>query len=244
MDILIHSQNSYLSSTFRRDLAGAGKVAGSSAEEEQNGGNLAAQSADTVEISEHARTLQRILSGKEARESKNDESEQDVLAKRQSRLQNALEGKEDVSNDTRLAYGGTGKAAQSEESSESADLAARIRDLQKQLRSATKRLNEAYRELSEAQAKNIDDEARAVRRGENPDLPQDYRQEQAQDEVRAAQQKITSSQAEINTVQEQLQKLLREQAQAAGGNDSSTPNVSVGGSWQPQGTNDYIGGNW
>lgn len=239
MDIYYIQQNSYLSSTFRRDLTGAGKAAGASAEEEKPG--LAAQSADQVEISEQARTLQQILAGKEAQDSKSGESNQQAPNKRQSNLMDALEGKENVGEDKRLAYGGAAKAAENGDDSGSDDLASRIRALQKQLSAALKRLQEARQELSDAQA-----ESGASQQAADPDAVMSQAEQQELKQKRsAAQQKMASAQAEVTAIQEQLQKLLQKQAQAAQeAQGSASPAVSIGQNWQPQGTNDYISGDW
>lgn len=135
----------------------------------------------------------------------------EISSEGRSRLMSRLNG-EEPDNSGRIAYGGE-IAPQAAPASDD-DTAQRIRELQTQLKEAMRRLQQARQELSEAQAKATA-EVKAMQNGENP-VSGVVENQQSSQEQKAAQQKVVSAQAEVNTIQEQLQKCLHEQAQSAG----------------------------
>lgn len=232
MEIIFKSESSYFASSLRSEPTAA---KGAAAQEEN--AKFGVSSADRVDISAEGRSLQQALSG-EAAANVNSEESENKYDKKKSRLMNSLAGNEE-DNDKRLAYGGS--VGSSGGGSEDDDTAIRIRELQSQLREALNRLQEARQELSEAQAANIN-EVKAMQQGETPQAMFAGGQ-QSGEALAQAQQKVATASAEVNSVQEQLQKMLVEQANAAKKNGSSQ-GASVGQVWESQGTNDYIGGNW
>lgn len=226
---ITYKVSDYFSSTLRHESVGTGT---NSSDDEGIIGR--ARTGDSVEISQEGRTLQRILSG--AQES----NEETAYNRDKSNLMSYIDGDE-AREDTRLAYNGVGSAADTAEDADDAD--ARIKELQLQLREAMKNMQEARQALSDAQAKNIK-EVKAMQQGEAPDMS-GAGQQLVEQEVTAAQQQMVSAQAEVNSIQEQLQKALKEKSQSTGGSSGASGiAASAGGTWEPQGTNDYIGGNW
>lgn len=233
----------YFQGGYARALEGIGKP---SAQEEQGG--KAAPSGDRVEISQEGRALQRILSGaEETREEGSGLNEQSggQTGERPGERpgervdpMDRLSGRKD-DGDTRLAYNDATSGAGG--SDEDEDAQARIRELQEQLRAAMKRLQQARNELTEAQAQAVS-EVKAMQQGEDAAAALNPARQQAEQEQSVAQQKVAAAQAEVNSVQEQLQKLLHGEAQQAG--QGSSGGGGFGQSWEPQGTNDYIRGTW
>lgn len=229
MDISIRGNN-YINFTLRREAAGLSGGSG-----EAGTAQPSAQSGDRVSISAEGRGLSRILSGQE------EEAvtiQEDDYGKQESRLMRHLAGKEQR-DDNRIAYG-SGEGSEIAGESTDEDIDGKIRQLQEQLRAAIKRLQEARQELSEAQAEAVS-EVKAMQEGADPNALLNAETQQADQKRSAAQQKMATAQAEVNATQEQLQKYLREKAESAAKNASGSVG---GGSWEPQGTNNYISGNW
>lgn len=229
MDISIRGNN-YINFAMRREASG---LAGASAEAEP--GQAPAQ-GDRVSISDQARSLGRIIAGKEEEQQFMAE---DDYGKKESGLMRHISGKEQKA-DNRIAYGG-GKGSEIAGESAEEDIDGKIRQLQEQLRAALKRVQEARQELSDAQAEAVG-KVKAMQEGENPNAL-DANAQEAEQKCNAAQQKLASAQAEVNSTQEQLQKYLREKAESAA-KTASGAGSSLGSSWEPQGTNNYISGNW
>lgn len=222
---IIYRAGSYFGSSLKSEFSQAVKSAGG-----ESGRDAAyVQAGDSVKISEQGRALQQMLAGKSSSQNEGEAE----YGKDQSRLMNLLEGREPDS-DKRLAYGGLDGAAA--ESGGESDTEARIRDLQTQLKAAMKRLQEARQELTEAQAKKIA-EIKSMQGGDSVNAASAL-QQQVEQECSAAQQKIAAASAELNSVQEQLQKTLHEKNKEA--QASASTGSSVGEVWSPQGTNDYI----
>lgn len=227
---VIYNVSTYFSSTLRNEARGAGK---SAAQEESILDR--AQGGDSVDISQQGRKLQRILAG--AEESGGSSQEQPGYGKNKSNLMSYIDG-DAVQKDNRLAYNGPGSTADSASGGDNTD--ERISELQTRLREAMQRLQEARQELTDAQAQSIE-EVKAMQNGENPADMSSASQQQVEQSRDAAQQKVASAQAEVNSIQEQLQKLLSEKNQQA---QTLGMNANVGGGWSPQGTTDYIRGDW
>ena len=178
---------SYFASSTKSDAPGAAKI--SAPREDKHEG--IAPGIDRVDISQEGRSRQ------------------------QSSLMRRLDG-EEPDQGGRIAYGPAANPEAAQGSGDDDDTAQRIRELQAQLKAAMNRLQQARQELSEAQAKNIS-EVKAAQNGESPAASGSVEQQQAAQEQKAAQQKVVSAQAEVNTIQEQLQKYLQKQAQSAAG---------------------------
>lgn len=176
----------YLSSSIRVDA----ELTAQAKAEREKAEKLAqsGQIGDRVDISEEGRKLQ------------------------QSSLMSRLNG-EDPDKSGRIAYGGSTEPQRLDGKNDDDDLAQRIRELQVQLREAMTRLQQARQELSEAQAKDTA-ELENRQSGQDP-AAGGLESLQTGEAKKAAQQKVAAAQAEVNTLQEQLQKYLQEQAQEA-----------------------------